>query len=276
MAPQYSADDIRLRGQEDSVHAGNDTEIFGPSRAEITQELISVLPGGRFLRQDGVCAMVTGIPAPSFNGVWSSRPAPAVAAVAALLDEVGRGGVPYSLKLPPGCDEAYARLAAARGMGPVADTTLMALDAAGGTAAAAVPSPAGLAIQRLAPELARRHAAVAAAGFGTARDIFLRAITPDLLRLASVRCYAGEVAGQPVTTSLSVTLGSCTAIISVATVPGFRGRGYGTAVTARAVADGLAAGSAWCWLEASAAGLSAYRRVGFQVVGPRRNWVSAS
>jgi N-acetylglutamate synthase len=258
------------------VHAGNDAEIFGASRAEITQELISVLPGGRFLCQDGVCAMVTGIPAPSFNGVWSSRPAPAVAAVAALLDEVCRAGVAYSLKLPPGCDQAYTRLAAARGMGPVADTTLMALDAAGGGAAAAIPSPAGLEIQRLAPELARRHAVVAAAGFGTAPDIFLRAITPDLLRLASVRCYVGEVAGRPVTTGFSVTLGSCTGIFSVATVPGARGRGYGTAVTARAVADGLAAGSAWCWLEASAAGLPVYRRVGFRVIEPRRNWVSGS
>jgi N-acetylglutamate synthase len=276
MAAQYSADHIRLRGQEESVHAGNEAEIFGASKAEIMQELISVLPGGRFLCQDGVYAMVTGIPAPSLNGVWSGHRDPAVAAVAALLDEVGRAGVPYSLELPPGCDEAFTRLAATRGMEPGADTTLMALDAAAGAAASAIPSPAGLVIQRLAPERARRHAVVAAAGFGTTRDIFLRAITPDLLRLASVRCYAGEVAGQPVTTSLSVTLGSCTAIISVATVPGFRGRGYGTAVTARAVADGLAAGSAWCWLEASAAGLSAYRRVGFQVVGPRRNWVSAS
>jgi len=257
------------------VHIGNDAEIFGASKAEITQELISVLPGGRFLCQDGVYAMVTGIPAPFLNGVWSGLPGPAVTAVAALLDEVCRAGVPYSLMLPPGCDEACTRLAAARGMEPVADTTLMALDAAGG-AADAIPSPAGLTIQRLAPELARRHAVVAAAGFGTARDIFLRAITPDLLRLASVRCYAGEVAGQPVTTSLSVTLGSCTAIFDVATVPGFRGRGYGTAVTARAVADGLAAGSAWCWLEASAAGLSAYRRVGFRVIEPRRNWVSGS
>lgn len=258
------------------MHAGNDAEIFGASRAEITQELISVLPGGRFLCQDGVCAMVSGIPGPSFNGVWSSRPAPAVAAVAALLDEVCRAGVPYSLKLPPGCDEAYARLAGARGMKPVADTTLMALDAAGGGAAAAIPSPAGLEIQRLAPELARRHAVVAAAGFGTVPDIFLRAITPDLLRLASVRCYVGEVAGQPVTTCFSVTLGSCTGIFSVATVPGSRGRGYGTALTARAVADGLAAGSAWCWLEAGAAGLPVYRRAGFRVIEPRRNWVSAS
>jgi N-acetylglutamate synthase len=273
MAPQYSASDIPRRGQEDSVGAVN-VEIFGASKAEIMQQWSSVLPGGRFLCQDGVYAMVTGIPLSPFNGVWSGHVRPGAAAVAALLDEVSRAGVPYGLKLPPGCEEAFTRLAAARGMAPVADITLMALDAP--DAAGAGPLPDGLTIQRLAPERAPRHAAVAAAGFGTGPDIFPRAVTPDLLRLASVRCYVGEVAGRPVTTSLSVTLGSCTGIFCVATVPGFRGRGFGAAVTARAVADGLAAGSAWCWLEASAMGLPGYRRLGFQVIEHRRGWASAS
>jgi N-acetylglutamate synthase len=260
------------------VHPANDVEMFSASKAEILQQLISVLPGGRFLCQDGACAMVTGIPAPPLNGVWSEQPSPSVAAVAALLDEVSGAGVPYRLTLRPGCDdEALTRLAAARGLEPEAETTLMAVDAAaGGAAVAAIPPPAGLAIQRLAPEQAARHAVVAASGFGTARDIFLRAVTPDLLRLASVRCYVGEVAGQPATTSLSVTLGSCTAIFNVATVPGFRGRGFGTAVTARAVADGLAAGATWCWLEATVASVPVYQRIGFQVLEPLRSWVSAS
>jgi N-acetylglutamate synthase len=277
MAPQYSASQNRRRGQEDSVCAGNDAAVFSASKAAILQQLISVLPGGRFLSQDGVCAMVTGIPAPSLNGVWCEQPSPGADAVAALLDEVARAGVPYSLTLRPGCDKAFTSLAAARGMEPVAGATLMAVDAAAAcAAAAAIPPPARLAIQRLAPVRAPRHAVVAAAGFGTAPDIFLRAVTPDLLRLASVRCYVGEVAGQPVTTSLSVTLGSCTAVFNVATMPGFRSRGFGTAVTARAVADGLAAGSTSCWLEASAAGVPACRRVGFQALEPLRSWVSAS
>ncbi|HTU05594.1 MAG TPA: GNAT family N-acetyltransferase [Trebonia sp.] len=251
-------------------------EIFGASKAEIMQQWSSVLPGGRFLCQDGVCAMVTGIPLSPFNGVWSEHAHPDAAAVAALLDEVSRARVPYGLKLPPGCEEAVTRLAAARGMAPVADIALMGLDAAGAVGAGLGRVPDGLTIQRLAPERAPRAAAVAAAGFGTAQDIFLRAMTPDLLRLASVRCYVGEVAGQPVTTSLSVTLGSCTGIFCVATVPGFRGRGFGAAVTARAVADGLAAGSAWCWLEASGMGLPVYQKLGFQIIEPRRGWASAS
>jgi N-acetylglutamate synthase len=256
------------------VRAGN-VEMFGASKAEIMQQWSSVLPGSRFLCQDGVCAMVTGIPLSTFNGVWSECAHPHTAAVAALLDEVSRAGVSYGLKLPPGCEEAFTGLAAARGLAPVADIALMGLDAAG-AAAGAGRVPDGLTIQRLAPQRASRAAAVAAAGFGTAQDVFLRAMTPGLLRLASVRCYVGEVAGQPVTTSLSVTLGSCTGIFCVATVPGFRGRGFGAAVTARAVADGRAAGSAWCWLEASGMGLPVYRKLGFQVIEPRRGWASAS
>jgi N-acetylglutamate synthase len=252
-------------------------EMFGASKAEIMQQWSSVLPGGRFLCQDGVCALVTGIPLSPFNGVWSEHAHPDAAAVATLLDEVSRAGVPYGLKLPPGCEEAFTGLAAARGMARVADISLMGLGAAAGAGAVgAGPVPDGRPLPRLSPERAPRAAAVAAAGFGTAQDIFLRLVTPDLLRLASVRCYVGEVAGQPVTTSLSVTLGSCTGIFCVATVPGFRGRGFGAAVTARAVADGRAAGSAWCWLEASGMGLPVYRKLGFQVIEPRRGWASAS
>lgn len=106
-------------------------------------------------------------------------------------------------------------------------------------------------------------------------DTFLRAAGPDLLRLTSVRCYTGEMDGQPVTTSLSLTLGGFTGIFNVATLPDWRGRGFGTAITARAVADGLAAGSRWCWLEATPAGLTAYRTAGFKAIEPRQFWVYA-
>jgi GNAT superfamily N-acetyltransferase len=159
-------------------------------------------------------------------------------------------------------------------MAPAGTITLMALDAAYGIPE--IPPPPGLTIRQLAPHQAARHAAVGAAGFGVTEELFLRTDSPDLMRLPSVRCYVGEVDGRAVTTSLSVTLAGFTGIYSVATIPGWRGRGFGAAITARAVADGLAAGSGWCWLEASAAGLSAYSNVGFQVIEPRQYWVSGA
>jgi hypothetical protein len=72
--------------------SGPNADTFRASLAEITQELISVIPGGRFLRRDGACAMVTGIPAPPVNGVWTERADSDVAGLAALLDEVAGAG----------------------------------------------------------------------------------------------------------------------------------------------------------------------------------------
>jgi N-acetylglutamate synthase len=248
-------------------------DIFITSMAEIAQQMISPIPGSRFLRRDGVCAIVTGIPALPVNGIWTERPDPGLADVTAVLDEVAGTGVPYSLRLRPGSDEAVTKLATDRGMVLALEVTLMAIDAEDDIPV--VPELAGLAIRQLAPEQAPRAATIGAARFGVTEDTFLQAAGPDLLRLASVRCYTGEVDGQPVTTSLSVTLGGFTGIFNVATMPAWQGRGFATAITARAVADGLAAGSRWCWLEATPAGLTAYRRVGFRAVEPRQFWMHA-
>jgi hypothetical protein len=49
------------------------------------------------------------------------------------------------------------------------------------------------------------------------------------LRLDSVRCYLRELGGEPVATSLGVTVGAFTSILDVATPPAVRGRVYGTA-----------------------------------------------
>jgi N-acetylglutamate synthase len=246
-------------------------DIFTVSMAEIAQQMISPIPGSRFLRRDAVCAMVTGIPAPPFNGVWTERPDPDLAGFTALLDEVANSGAPYSLRLRPDSDEALGKLASDRGMVLATEITLMALDSGAGVPA--IPEPAELTIRRLAPEQAPLAATVGAAGFEVTEDVFLQAEGPELLRLDSVRCYTGEVEGRPVTTALSVTLGGFTGIFSVATTPEWRGRGFATAVTARAVADGLAAGSRWCWLEATPAGLSAYRSVGFAAIEQRQFWL---
>ena len=247
-------------------------DIFSGSMSEIRQQLISVFPGGRFLSQDGACAMVTGIPSAALNGVWFEHANPNVAAVTALLDEVSRAAVPYSLKVRSCCAGAFGTLAADRGMVRAAELTLMAVDAPG--FGAVLPERAGLAIRRLTPDQASRHAEVAGPGFGIVGEVFRQAVSPDLLRLPAVRCYVGEVAGQPVTTSLAVTFGGYTGIFNVATVPGFRGRGFAAAVTAHAVADGLAAGSTWCWLEATPAGVAVYQRIGFRALEARQYWVS--
>jgi predicted GNAT family acetyltransferase len=96
-----------------------------------------------------------------------------------------------------------------------------------------------------------------------------------MLSAPGVRCYVGEVAGVPVTTGVSLTQGSYVSIFNIATPPAYRGNGYGAAVTARAVSDGLAGGAAWAWLLASPSGFPIYERLGFRTVESWSYWLSA-
>jgi N-acetylglutamate synthase len=146
---------------------------------------------------------------------------------------------------------------------------LMVLDATAGIGG--IRRARELVIRQLAPHEAAVHARVAAAAFGGPAEAFLP--SPELIRLDGARCYVGEVAGQPVATALGVTAGEFSVILNVATVPWFRRRGFGTAVTARAVGDGILAGAAWCWLEASEEGYPVFRNLGFRPIEKEARWV---
>jgi N-acetylglutamate synthase len=62
-------------------------------------------------------------------------------------------------------------------------------------------------------------------------------------------------------------------VYSIATPPHHRRQGYGSAVVARVVADGFAAGARLAYLQASAMGTSVYVRLGFRPV-VKFSWIS--
>jgi len=129
-------------------------------------------------------------------------------------------------------------------------------------------------IRELPPVEAPEHARLAAAGFEAPAEPFLQLMTPSVLAAPGVRCYLGEGHGEPVKTAVGLTLGSRVGIFNVATPPAYRRRGYGAAVTARAVADGVAAGANWAWLQSSGAGYHVYNRLGFRTTEDWRCWLS--
>jgi N-acetylglutamate synthase len=233
------------------------------------QELALSIPGAQVLRDDGVAAVITGIPMPTLNPVWLERPDPTVAAVAGLVDEVGRRGVPFALALRPGSGTALAELAALRGLTAAGEVPLMAADAA-----ADVRSPDELSIRLLAPAEAAVHARLCTEGFGLPDGIAQRSVTEGTLKSSAVRCYVGEIGGEPVATGLTITTGAFTGMGNITTDPRYRGRGFGTAITARAMADGLAAGASWCWLQSSPEGYSIYESCGFRLIEWWPIWVS--
>jgi hypothetical protein len=227
---------------------------------------------GWAVREGGAIAMVTGVKVATLNGVWTERASPDPDIVARLVDRVAATGLPHCLQLRPGSGPALAGLAAVRGMSEHRESPLMVLRGPGQLDGAR--QAAGLQIRQLKPQDAELHVMVAAAGFGAPEELFRELLTPGLLSAPGVRCYVGEAGGQPVTTGIGVTIGSSVGVLNIATVPACRGRGYGAAITARVVSDGLAAGASWSWLQSSPAGYGVYERLGFQTVESWRVWLS--
>ena len=244
------------------------TDEVAAAVAESWQEVVPCVAGARLSRQDGVVALVTGQPSATMNAVWVERANRSPAVVSAMLDEVAATGLPHALHLRPDSDHALAELAGQRGMKSSGEIPIMRLDTA-----PADRHPAGLSIRRLAPGEGLAHAQVASVAFDHPQEDSLRMCNPKLLSRDSFRAYVGEVDGQPVTTAVSVTRGGHTGIFGVATLPDFRNRGFGAAITARASADGLAAGAYWCWLQSSDAGYSVYQGLGFKTIERWQLWL---
>src|SRR5207302_6773732 len=219
-------------------------------------------------------AMVTGVGIPTLNGVWVASPDARADDVADLLDQVAATGLPHCLQARPGVAARLQDQATARGMEPEEHIPLMVLEDPSDIATDAATD--ALLIRELAPAEAPEHARLAAAGFEAPAEPFLQLMTPSVLAAPGVRCYFGEVDGEPVTTAMGLTLGSYVGIFNVATPPAYRRRGYGAAVTARAVADGVAAGATWAWLQSSGAGYHVYNRLGFRTTEDWQCWLSAA
>ncbi len=216
-------------------------------------------------------AGVTTVPLPTLNGVWAYDAVVEADVVERLLDRIAETGVPHCLQARAGVGTPVADLAADRGMHPDEDIPLMVLERDGDIDWI---DPGDLTIRELSPEEGPEHAIVAAAGFGAPEQYFLELSSPALMRLPGARYYLGEVDGEPATTGVGFTYGDCVAIFNIATPIAYRRRGYGAAVTMRAVRDGFSSGASWAWLQSSPEGFPVYERLGFTTVESWRCWVT--
>ena len=251
-------------------------ELPAAALLETWQHLIAGLPQGWARAEPGALAAVTGVAIPTLNGVWVESEDVDVEVVANLLDQVGDTGMPYCLQVRPGGADQVTDVAAKHGMTREEHAIpLMVLEDLGelGTNQATTN---GLVIRELTPVEAHLHARLAAVGFEAPVQAFVQLMRPSMLAVPGVRCYLGEVDGEAVTTGLGVTLGSYVAIFNIATPPGHRRHGYGSEVTARAVADGMAAGATWAWLQSSDSGYRVYERLGFRTTENWSCWLSST
>ena len=130
------------------------------------------------------------------------------------------------------------------------------------------PPPPGLTVERVADaEVLREYVGVARAGFGmpgfATEPLFEACRALGLAEENPFGHYVGRLGGEALATaSLSLAAGIA-GVFNVATLPGARRRGLGTALTLAALRDARGRGYRVGILQSSAAALGVYRRLGF-------------
>ena len=237
--------------------------------------LIPVIEGASTQVAGEASLLITGVRVPTLNGVLTLRPSATVADVTRLLDIVAATGLPHSLQLRPGCSDELVELALGRGLVEDEALPLMAMERDLERVREAAHHPE-MTIRLLEPDECGIHVAISAEAFQSPPESFERLITPAVMRVPGHRAYVGTVAGEAVTTAVGSTLGDYVGIFDVGTPERYRGRGYGAAVTARAVLDGYEAGASLAYLQSSAMGLKVYERIGFSTLEVWPTWITAS
>jgi GNAT superfamily N-acetyltransferase len=184
-----------------------------------------------------------------------------------LIDEVDPA-VPHCVQLPVDAPGELARVLTEHPLTRIDDMPLMALDVLRGI------RQTNLVVRVLEPAEVGLHATVAAAGFGAPDEIFQQLVTPEMAASPSVTVVIGEVADEPVTTGLAITIAGRSGLFNIATPEPHRGKGYGAAVTRWLVDEALDSGAHLVWLQSSPSGLGVYERLGFCTVDTWQCWVS--
>src|SRR5262249_21608671 len=228
-------------------------------------------PGGRHALREGVAFNAWGIPGPSFNKAAVLGPSPPLERVLAMAAEFFGGGPEgYGIMVEADAGHPVEAAIRARGWPILEDDPALVLPAL----PVLPPPPPGLEIRRVTDEAANRDFAMAAAaGFGapTAEVDFapppdgFEAFGPSLAcaRDPDVAVMVGYTDGRPVATAIMHRIEEIACITGVATVPAYRRRGFGRALTWAVVGAGAARGCTGAALGGLGASYTMYRGMGF-------------
>ncbi len=110
-------------------------------------------------------------------------------------------------------------------------------------------------------------------GFGDNPNFLDSYARPESLEMRGISHYVGTFSGKHVATSLSCVSNGVGGVYAVATIPEFRGRGFGSAMTGFAVKEGFSKGCDLATLQSGSMGTPVYLRMGFRYVFDSHCWV---
>jgi GNAT superfamily N-acetyltransferase len=225
-------------------------------------------PAAGVEEHDGLVLTSTGLGVALFNGAFVAGACPPALAIELARRFFTARARPYTLRFPPERAD-LAEAAGAAGMRALPSLGLMALRIPG-----ALPPPAGeLAVTRAdSVDALGVHAAVLAASFELPVEIMTGFLGDAPLRDVRWAAFNGALDGGPVGVSAVFHSADVAGIYNVATVPAWRGRGVGEAMTWHAVRAGHAAGAQAAVLQPSTMGRPLYERMGFALVAEWRQF----
>jgi GNAT superfamily N-acetyltransferase len=220
-------------------------------------------------RAGGVVTVLTGLPMDWFNQVLIEREEATPDGVLAGVARARERGDDFVVRLREGIDDRFIPTLTRAGLTSAEEETSM-------PGMVAFPIDHAAIAERAAPVLDIRrvtdaagidaHRQVMTAGFGSDPAVARGTVCPDLLDRPGCVVYAGYADGAPVVSGLGWRTGRTVGVYSIATIESARRRGYGAAMTARVVADGVVAGCDVAALQASEMGRPIYERLGFRTV----------
>jgi GNAT superfamily N-acetyltransferase len=217
----------------------------------------------------GVLTLLTGLPFDWFNQILiegeEATPDDLLAAVAEARERRNE----FVVRLRDSTDDRFIPTLTKAGLEPTGPET----STPGMVAfpieheAIAVHAASELEIQRVTDAAGiDAHNQAVTAGFGADPAVAPGIACPDVLDRPQCVVYVGYAAGARVVSGLGWRTGRTIGVYSIATIESARRRGYGAAMTARVVADGVIAGCDAAALQASEMGHPIYERLGFQTV----------
>ncbi len=119
---------------------------------------------------------------------------------------------------------------------------------------------------RSGPLVLDDHIYVASKGFGFPAEMLETVLVPEVAQRDDLSIYAGYIDNEPVTCSLGFIDHGSLSVFNVASVEDHRGKGYGAAMTMKAVIDGRDQGCNVAFLQSTEMGYPLYERLGFETI----------
>jgi N-acetylglutamate synthase len=242
---------------------------------EAISSIARAMPSGRVHKVGALTLVRSGLPIRAFNCAFALDPPNSLEGAAKAIEEVlVRPGIPWLLVTSTETSRPLNPIIVALGLKLSGTMPGMVWE----PLPASVPrGPADLDIRRVEDaDDARTFARTMMQGFeGPAElmDPWAEAVAATGLPAPVKRgWYLGYVRNRPACTAVRYSTSSIAGVYGVSTLPEFRRRGFGAAITRRAAADGREEGCGESYLQSSPIGRPVYEALGYRLVEEYQLW----